>query len=124
MWVAKDLEKTRLLVEHGANVNAVSDDFRSALMIAARQPNGAATVRLLLEHGANPNPNLHPDTASSPLLEAATAGNAESMELLLNHGVKLQGDSQMALTEAAFGECPRCVDLLVAKITDKDVYTG
>ncbi len=124
MWAAKDLEKTRLLLAHGADVNAISDDFRTPLMIAARQPNGAATVRLLLEHGANPNPNLRPETASSPLLEAATAGNAESMDLLLNHGAKLQRDSQMALTEAAVGECPRCVDLLVARITDKDVYTG
>lgn len=124
MWAAKDLEKTRLLLAHGADVNAISDDFRTPLMIAARQPSGAATVKLLLEHGANPNPNVHPDTASSPLLEAATAGNAESLELLLNHGAKLREDSQVALTSAAFAECSRCIDLLAAKITDKDVYTG
>ena len=71
MWAAKDLDKTRLLVEHGAEVNVRSDDLRTPLMIAARKPGGVAIVKFLLDHGANPNPNPRPDTASSPLLEAA-----------------------------------------------------
>jgi ankyrin repeat protein len=124
MWAAKDLEKTRLLLLHGANVNAVSDDLRTPLMIAARQPSGAATVKLLLKQGANPNPSAHPDTASSPLLEAATAGNAESMQTLLDHGARLREDAQEVLTLSVFSACPKCVDLTVARVTDKDVYTG
>ena len=88
MWAANDLEKTRVLVNHGADVNAKSSDMRTALMIAARGAGNFATVKLLLDHGANVNPTLHPDTESSPLIEAATAGDAAIMELLLTHGAK------------------------------------
>ena len=38
MWDAKNFEKTRILVEHGAKVNAKSDDLRTPLMIASRHP--------------------------------------------------------------------------------------
>ncbi len=124
MWGAKDLEKARLLVEHGANVNAVSDDLRTPLMIAARRPGGAPIVKLLLEHGANPNPNAHPDAASSPLLEAATAGDAASFELLLQHGATMKADAEEILTMAVITRCARCVELVAAKVTAKDVYTG
>src|ERR1700746_344516 len=83
MWAAADLEKTRLLLDHGADVNARSSDLRTALMIAALRPGNRPAVKLLLERGANPNPNAHPAAESSPLLEAATAADAATMELLI-----------------------------------------
>src|SRR6266567_9544324 len=55
MWAATDLEKTRLLLDHGADVNARSSDLRTPLMIAARRPGNTHAVKLLLERGANPN---------------------------------------------------------------------
>ena len=124
MWAAHDLEKTRLLVSHGAEVNARSDDFRTPLMIAARIPGGTPVVRFLLEHGANPNPNPRPETQSSPLLDAATAGDGASFELLMQHGANIKWDAEEILTMAVVQKCRRCLDLAVAKTTYKDAYTN
>ena len=123
MWAARDAGKTRLLVERGANVNAISDNFRTPLMIAARKPDGAEVVRYLLEHGANPNPNTHPDTASSPLLEAATAGNAESFEALVQHGAKIGDDAGPIMAAAITTQCARCLELAVPKVKSKFMFT-
>jgi len=121
MWAATDLVKTRLLLDHGADVNAISNDSRTALMVAAARPGGGAVVRLLLDRGADPNPK----TLSPPLLEAATAGDAESLELLLSRGaeVKVPPVAGGALVLSARAKCSRCIDLLVAKNLARDAYT-
>lgn len=124
MWAASDPDKTRLLVQHGADVNAKSDELRTPLMIAARHPGMSATLKLLLDKGANPNPNAHPDTESSPLIEAATAPDPESVDLLLKRGAGTTTGGQTALSMAAQLRCSRCLDLLAARITDKAAYTG
>ena len=98
MWAGGDFGKTRVLVDHGADVNARSDELRTALMIAARRPDGEATVKLLLASGANPNPNTKPASESSPLIEAATAGEAGVMQLLLDHGADAKAGAQQTLT--------------------------
>src|SRR5262249_37648234 len=121
MWAATDLAKTRLLLDHGADVNAISNDSRTALMVAAARPGGGAVVKLLLDRGADPNPK----TLSPPLLEAATAGDAETLELLLSHGaeVKVPPVAGDALVLSARAKCSRCIDLLVAKNLSRDAYT-
>ena len=85
---------------HGADVNARSSDMRTPLMIAARRPGNSAAVKFLLDHGANPNPNPHPAAESSPLIEAATAGDAASMELLLGRGAEVKDAGELALEMA------------------------
>ena len=59
----------------------LSDDKRAPLMIAAGRPGGAAIVKLLLDHGASLNPTQNPATESSPLIQAALAGDAELMRI-------------------------------------------
>jgi ankyrin repeat protein len=116
MWAATDVAKTRVLLAHGAAVNAVSADFRTALIAAAARPGGAPVVKLLLDHGADPNLT----TVTSPLIDAAIAGDAVSMELLLARGVatKTFGGASVALAaRSVFGllrhapraSCSRCV---------------
>jgi ankyrin repeat protein len=124
MWAAADFDKTRLLLQHGADVNARSSDMRTPLMIAARRPGNSATVKLLLDRGAKPNPNDHPAVESSPLTEAATAGDAASVELLLSHGADAKAAGEPALAMAVAMRCARCFDLLMQKDLGKDAYTA
>jgi ankyrin repeat protein len=124
LWAAGDLEKTRLLLEHGADVNAESTLQRTPLMIAARHPGGAPIVKLLLEHGANVNPHPHPEGNSSPLLEAVTAGDAASFRLLVEHGADVAALGETGLTMAVASNCPSCLEVLAAKITKPAAFTG
>lgn len=123
MWAATDLEKTRLLAAHGADVNARSSDMRTPLMIAARRPGNSATVQFLLEHGANPNPNAHPLTESSPLIEAASAGDAASLELLLAKGADVKDGGEPALEMSYNLRCSKCASLLISRGLSKKDYT-
>ena len=123
MWAATDLEKTRLLAAHGADVNARSSDMRTPLMIAARRPGNTAAVEFLLERGANPNPNAHPAVESSPLIEAATAGDAVSLELLLGRGAEVKDAGEPALEMAVDVRCSKCVALLAAKDLGREAYS-
>jgi ankyrin repeat protein len=123
MWAATDLEKTKVLLAHGADVNARSSDMRTPLMIAARRPGNIATVKLLLDRGAKVNPNLHPAAESSPLIEAATVPDAAVMELLLAHGADAKAAAQQALTMAVSQGCAKCLSLLVAKELPKEAYS-
>ena len=120
---AIDIDKTRLLLDNHADVNAKSDDFRTPLMIAARRFGAKAIVKLLLDKGANPNPNAKPATESSPLLEALTAGDPDIVELLINRGADAKAAADIGLTLAVQMKCERCLNLLKEQITDKEAYT-
>lgn len=124
MWAATDFEKTKLLLDHGADVNARSADLRTPLMIASRRPGGTPIVKLLLDRGANPNPNMRPGGESSPLTEAATAGDIETIKLLLSRGADAKAAGQNALTMAATTCGAPCLQLLAAKIDDREVLSG
>ena len=53
MWAVPDVEKVRLLLAAGANVNAQSKTGRTALLVAAAYPRTVAVLRLLVERGAD-----------------------------------------------------------------------
>lgn len=50
-----DVPKARLLIEHGADVNYVDDEYRSTPLGYAARWGHVAMVKLLLESGADPN---------------------------------------------------------------------
>jgi ankyrin repeat protein len=81
-----DLDKARLLVDYGADIDAVDEEYRSTpLGIAARWGNGQI-VDFLLDRGADPN--KAGASWATPLAWAAKKGRAEIVEGLRQRGAK------------------------------------
>ena len=105
------LEVTKCLVEHGADVNAVSDstgtgqhNYISVAFVAAER-NHFDIMSYLVEEGANPNAISGGDT--SLLVFTIGHGNMDSVKFLVEHGADInlalkdfRGRSRTALTFA------------------------
>ncbi|GAB0092386.1 Ankyrin repeat [Sergentomyia squamirostris] len=93
----------KLLISHGADVNAQSSTGNTPLMYACAGGHVAA-VRELLAHGANVED--HNENGHTPLMEAASAGHVEVAKILLEHGAGINTHSnefkESALTLACY----------------------
>jgi len=92
MLAMPDLEKAKLLVERGADVNGRSKSRYSALLVAAQYPHSTATLRFLLDKGAElrmPKGSGAPMFNATGLTLAVMSGNADAVPLLLEKGDKL-----------------------------------
>ncbi len=122
MWAVTDLPKTQRLIEAGADVNAHSDDGLTPLLIAASQYGSSAIVKLLLDRGADPSIKVSSATGEmTPLSQAAYAGDADMIQLLLERGASVKKAGFFPLTFAALSLCLRCVDLLVKQAEPADL---
>jgi hypothetical protein len=81
-YKSRKLQIAKLLVENGADVNAVDEGGESALHSAAR--GFADCVKLLIQHGANVNQSSVSKT--TPLWWAYFWNDIDSAELLINSG--------------------------------------
>ncbi len=118
------VDTAALLLNRGANVNAKSDDGRTPLLIAAGMPDGAAVVTLLLDHGADPSataPGLLGPT--TPLTEAAYAGNEPVFRLLLERGTDVKRAGPGPLGLALRAQCMGCVEAVLSKM-DRNAITA
>jgi ankyrin repeat protein len=122
MLAARDLDKVKLLLARGAEVNARAKTGISALMIAARYKGNAEVVKLLLQYGAKPNVEAKVQNNASALFYAITAGDVQTADLLIAAGAK--PDDRMTvlgvfsispLTFAAIDDEARLVDFLIGK---------
>jgi ankyrin repeat protein len=89
MLAMPDVEKARLLIEAGANVNARAKTRYSALLVAAQYPDSLPAIQLLLANHADVR---LPKGAGKPLFNATglglsiMAGNAKAIPLMLAGG--------------------------------------
>jgi ankyrin repeat protein len=94
-------EAAEILIQHGADVNAVSP-VRIAVIHSAAASRDAAIVNLVLAAGANPN--LQQQGGYTALHEAAMHNSVERAQALLAAGADRSIRSDDGLTAAAMAE--------------------
>ena len=87
MRATADRGKMRLLIGAGAHVDERSKLGRTALLIAARRPGAEGAVRDLIAAGADPH--VKDVRGVTPLMEAARAGDLESLRVLIGAGARI-----------------------------------
>ena len=109
MRAVPDVGKMRLLLDAGADVNARSDDLRSALVIASGIVGAAPALQLLLDYGADPSSWNASETP--PLREAARVDDPEMFALLLEYI-----GSRQRIPDAAYlrTNCHKCAEMVGA----------
>src|SRR5262249_21893377 len=115
---APDAEKVKLLLSRGADAKARGSAGADALTIAMAYRGSAHSVELLLTAGAAPEPPEGVRVRNAPLTLASMSGDAESVKLLLSHGVK---PTASALGEAVTFGYPDIVRTLIAAGADADL---
>jgi ankyrin repeat protein len=98
MLAAPNVEKMKLLIEHGANADARANDRYSALLVAAQYPGSGAAMNLLLDHGARVRLPKGQGAAlfnATPIFLSAYSGNTEIIPRLRREGDRL--DDRMSL---------------------------
>ncbi|XP_067003505.2 ankyrin repeat domain-containing protein 17 isoform X3 [Anabrus simplex] len=100
---AGHVDIVRLLIAHGADVNAQSSSGNTPLMYACAGGH-EEVVHTLLESGANVED--HNENGHTPLMEAASAGHVGVAKILLEHGAGINTHSnefkESALTLACY----------------------
>jgi ankyrin repeat protein len=126
-WAAvrDDSQLASLLLSRGADVEARTRHNAMTPIFLASGNGGVATLRLLLKAGADPNSvNGNGTTA---LMTAASSGNPESVQLLLDHGANVHAKEtvrgQTALMFAAALNRDEVIRLLVARGADPNITT-
>jgi ankyrin repeat protein len=97
-----DLYLISALIAHGADVNA-----RDGVALTTAIGRNPGCIPLLLQHGAQPK--------QRHLVEAASLGEAETVQALLEYNSDLQADLYKALRKAASAGSLETVELLLSK---------
>jgi ankyrin repeat protein len=118
-------EGMRLVLEHGADSNAMTRWGYAALQHALRRDNRLANIQLLLDHGADPT-RINQHTGKSGIAMAAHRGRADVLSLFAERGIPFGLDAVDRLIAACAqadhsaiqtlsSEVPSLVTELVAK---------
>jgi ankyrin repeat protein len=116
-WSVGDLEKVKLLIARGADVDVRSRDGRTPLLAAAAIRGNVAVVTRLLDKGANPS--AFSAAAYGPVTavtEAAKQGDEAMVRLLIARGADVAKTGVPALAFAIRSQCDGCVEAIAAKL--------
>ena len=124
LWGAGDLEKVRLLLNAGANPNGRSKLGNTPLIVAAAYADSSRAVKLLLEKGAELKAKNN--RGNTALRSAVTAGDRETVKLLLARGIPLKTgkDGSADLSIAAGRGFSKIVQLLLDQGADPNASGG
>lgn len=81
------IDRAELLIKHGANINAIDDEYRSTPLGMAARWGRVEMVSFLLKHGADPN--LGGAEWSRPLRWAIVKNHSRVEKLLVDAGARL-----------------------------------
>ncbi len=84
---AGDAEQASLFIDHGADINAIDDEFHSTPLGYAAKYGQVGMVKLLLSRGADPNLPREPQWAgwATPIAWAKSRGHNEIVATLIRH---------------------------------------
>jgi ankyrin repeat protein len=107
MYAAVNLEKTRLLLDHGADVKVRTNGGVTPMSVAVTTFGSTPVLKLLAAKGAQPEDRL--------MVPAAQKGDLEAIRYLLSIGVNPGGADSATVFGAITAWCDECVRLLVEK---------
>ena len=85
-----ELAKAKLLLAHGADIDAIDDEYRSTPLGVAARRGQSAMVELLLEHGADPV--AAGASWATPLAWAERKGHRRIVEMLREASAERESD--------------------------------
>jgi ankyrin repeat protein len=101
MWCSHDLTRSKLLLDHKADINATTNAGNTALLIACTGDGQREMINLLLEKGADPLAKN--DKGETTLMRVALFGDTAVARILLNRGIAINvknTDAETALAMA------------------------
>jgi ankyrin repeat protein len=112
-----DTEGIRLMLEHGADPNAMTRWGSSALHHTVRRDNRLANVALLLDHGGDPVlKNVHKGESAASI--AARRGRGDVLRLLLERGI----DPKLEEAERLMAACAMADDAAIGALLATDSH--
>lgn len=124
MFCTQDIDKMKMLLHYGADVNAAARSGNTALLIACGAGGQAKQIKFLLDHGADPLAKRW--GGETALMRIAQFGDTMSLNLLLHKGIDIDAHpwGNTAMMYAARSNNWACVLCLLNNGADPNILDG